>query len=138
MSSSNHRVQYFLLKLRTCFLLTNVNRVFGIFLILFRSWVICKNKKRPGLYTLVFCIFVNNSITKQKKSQTPFCSNYWVGNVCKISAKNIKLCGSWSSSKFSIFQTGFSEIIELCLNLGIEFCITWLVLLNCKKTLHKS
>ena len=138
MSSSNHRVQYFLLKLRTCFLLTNVNRVFGIFLILFRSWVICKNKKRPGLYTLVFCIFVNNSITKQKKSQTHFCSNYWVGNVCKISAKNIKLCSSWSSSKFSIFQTGFSEIIELCLNLGIEFCITWLVLLNCKKTLHKS
>ena len=54
----------------------------------------------------------------------------------KISTKNIELWGSWSLSKFSIFQTNslvFSEIVKLCLNLGIEFCITWLVLPNYKK-----
>ena len=44
----------------------------------------------------------------------------------------------WSStsSKFSIFQTekpGFLEIIEVCLTLGVGFCITWLVLSICKK-----
>ena len=52
--------------------------------------------------------------------------------MCKISAKDIKLCGSWSSSVF-IFSDkypGFSGIIELFLNFGIGFCITWLVLPN--------
>ena len=57
-----------LLKLRTRFLLTNVcNRVFRIFFILFRSWVICKNQKRPVFYTLVFWIFIINSRSKQNK-----------------------------------------------------------------------
>ena len=39
----------------------------------------------------------------------------------KISAKSIKLYGSWSSSKFSNFsdkKPGFLEIIEVCFNLG--------------------
>ena len=45
-SSSYHRVQYILLKLRISSLLTNFYKtVLGIFFILFRSWVICKNKK---------------------------------------------------------------------------------------------
>ena len=45
LTSSNYpTVQYFLLKLRTRFLLTNVYKsVCGIFFILFRSSVICKN-----------------------------------------------------------------------------------------------
>ena len=30
-------------------------------------------------------------------------------------------------------ETGFLEIIDLCLNLGIGFCITWLVLPNYEK-----
>ena len=42
-------------------------RVFGIFFILFRSWVIYKDKKRRGLYTLVFYTFINNSRSKQNK-----------------------------------------------------------------------
>ena len=64
-SSKYHSVQHFFLKLRTRFLLTNVYKmVFGIFLILFRSWVICRNKKRPCFYTLVF---INNSKSKQNK-----------------------------------------------------------------------
>ena len=34
---------------------------------------------------------------------------------------------------FSDKKPGFLEIIEVCLNLGIRFCITWLVPLNYKK-----
>ena len=47
LTGSNYpTVQYFLLKLCTRFRLTNAYKmVCGIFLILFRSWVICKNKK---------------------------------------------------------------------------------------------
>ena len=30
-------------------------------------------------------------------------------------------------------KTGFVEVIDLCLNLGVRFCITWLVLQNYKK-----
>ena len=69
LTSSNYpTVRYFLLKLCTRFLLTNVyNRVSGIFLILFRSWVINKNVKRPGFYALVFYISINNSRSKQNK-----------------------------------------------------------------------
>ena len=69
LTNSNYPTgQYFLLKLRKLFLLTNVyKRMWGIFLILFRSSVICKNQKRPGFYTLVFYIFINNSRSKQNK-----------------------------------------------------------------------
>ena len=34
---------------------------------------------------------------------------------------------------FSDKKPGSLEIIEVCLNLGIRFCIAWLVLLNYKK-----
>ena len=45
-SSNYHKVQYFLLKFCTHFLLTIVyKRVFGIIIFLFRSWVICENQK---------------------------------------------------------------------------------------------
>ena len=40
------------------------------------------------------------------------------------------------AQSFQFFQTkkpGFLEIIDLCLNLGIGFCITWLVLPNFKE-----
>ena len=37
------------------------------------------------------------------------------------------------SFQFSDKKPGFLEIIEVCLNLGIRFCITWVVLLNYKK-----
>ena len=69
LTSSNYdRVQYFLLKLRTRFLLANIyKRVFEIFFILCRSWVICKNKSIPGFYTLVFYIFNNNLRSKLNK-----------------------------------------------------------------------
>ena len=69
LTSSNYlAVQYFLLKLRTRFLLTNVYKsVCGTFFILFRSWVICQNLKQPGFYTLVFYTFINSSRSKQNK-----------------------------------------------------------------------
>ena len=69
LTTSNYTtVQNFLLKLCVRFLLTNVyRRVSGIFFILFRSWVINKNVKRPGFYALVFYIFINNSRSKQNK-----------------------------------------------------------------------
>ena len=41
--------------------------------------------------------------------------------------------GAHQSFGFSDKKPGFLEIIEVCLNLGIRFCITWLVLLNYKK-----
>ena len=67
LTSSNYpAVQYFLLKLRTCFLLTNVyKRVCGIFLILFRTWVICQNQKIFGFYKLTKARFIDKSGSKQ-------------------------------------------------------------------------
>ena len=41
--------------------------------------------------------------------------------------------GARQSFQFFTQKPGFLEIIEVCLNLGIKFCITWLVLLNYKK-----
>ena len=64
-SSNYRRVQYFLLKLHTHFLLTNVYKR-----VLFRFSVIWKNKKRPGFYTLVFYIFINRSRSKQNKKNS--------------------------------------------------------------------
>ena len=58
MSSNYPTVLYFLPKLQ---------KDVQDFFILFRSWVICKNKKTPGFYTHVFYIFINNSKSKQNK-----------------------------------------------------------------------
>ena len=66
-SSYYHRVQYFLLKLRTRFLLTNVyKRVFRIFnFVQILSYL--QKSKRPGFYTLIFYIFITNSRSKLNK-----------------------------------------------------------------------
>ena len=34
---------------------------------LFKAWVICQNKKRPGFYTLTETRVINNSKSKKKK-----------------------------------------------------------------------
>ena len=86
-------------------------------------------------------LLITQNLNIIKKSHTPFCRHYLVENVCKVSGKNIKIYGSWSSSKFSILQTKnlvFMEMIEVCLNLRIRFCITWLVLLSFKKLVCKN
>ena len=69
-SSNYYRVQYFLLKLRTPFLLTNVyKRVFGIFFILFRSWVTCKNKKTlVSTYSFFTFLLITQDLNKIKKN----------------------------------------------------------------------
>ena len=41
--------------------------------------------------------------------------------------------GARQSFQFFREWPGFSEIIELCLNSGIGFCITWFVLQNYEK-----
>ena len=86
------------------------------FFILFRSWVICKNKKRHGLYTLVFYILITTQhLSKAKKSRKPFGRHCWVGNVCKISAKILTFVAVGTRRSFQFFRqiTWFPEIIEL-------------------------
>ena len=45
-------------------------RVFGIFLIFFRSWVIIKNVKNKCVETRSFLFFTNNSRSKQNKNNS--------------------------------------------------------------------
>ena len=57
-----------------------------------------KTEKTWFLHTCFFFIINNLRSRRNKtKSVTPFYGHY--------QQKNIKLCGSWSSPKFSIFQT---------------------------------
>ena len=50
--------------------------------------------------------------------------------MCGVSAKNIELYGSWSSSVFNFpdKKPGFSKTIDLCPNFCMIFSITELVL----------
>ena len=41
--------------------------------------------------------------------------------------------GARQSFQFFRQKNGFLEIIEICLNLGVGFCIAWLVLPNYKQ-----
>ena len=98
----------------------------GFFLFCLDFELFGKNKKKTWFQHTCFFTFIN-------KPRTLFCRHYLVENVCKISAKNIKFYGSWSSLKFfniSDKKPGFLEIIEVYLNLDIRFCITCLVLPN--------
>ena len=72
LTSSNYpTVQYFLLKLRTRFLPTNVyKKVCGICFFCLDLELFAKIKKRPGFHTLAFYTFINNSKSKQNK-KTP-------------------------------------------------------------------
>ena len=69
LTSSNYRtVQYFLIKICTHFLLTNVDkRECGIYLFCLYLELYAKIKW-SGFYTLVFYIFVNNSRSKHNKA----------------------------------------------------------------------
>ena len=72
----------------THFLHNNVYKsVFGIFFILFRSWVINKNVKNDCVETRSWFLQITQDLTKIKKSWTPFCRHWYVGNVCKVLAK---------------------------------------------------
>ena len=74
-SCNYHKVQYFWLKFWTRFLLNNLfEMVFGIFFMLFRSWVINKNTKSECVETKSFLFLqITQDLNKIKKSQTPCC-----------------------------------------------------------------
>ena len=57
------------------YVFTNVcKKGFEIYFILFRSWIICKNKKSTGFYTFTKTSFITISRSKQNKknSEYPF------------------------------------------------------------------
>ena len=109
----------------------------GFFLFFLDLELFAKIKKDLGSTHSFFTLsLITQDLSKIKESHTPFCRQWQVENVSKVSAKNIKVYGSWNSWKFSGFsdkKPGFLEMIEVCLNLGIRFCITWFVLLIYKK-----
>ena len=81
-SSNNQRVEYFLLKFFTRFLLTKAyKRVLGIFLFCLDLELFTKIKKdlvsihsqKPGFYTL---LSITLDLHKIKKTRTPFCKHY--------------------------------------------------------------
>ena len=124
-SSNYHKVYYFLLKLRTRFLLTNVyERVFGTFLLCLDLQLLAKIKK-DLVSTRSFLTFL--LITQDKKNpENPFVDIAKQETCAKFQQKifnfvQLKLVKVFH---FPDKQPGFSEIREPCLNLGIEFCIT--------------
>ena len=73
----------------------------------------------------LFQLLQKNAWLKQdeKNPEHNFYRHWSVGKAHKILAKNIKLYGSHSLSKFSIFQTN-DAVSRLCLNVYMRFCIT--------------
>ena len=65
------------------------------FLNFFRSWVICKNKKRPGFYTLVFYVRINNSRSKQNKKKilNNFFGPFFLNSMVVGARKNFQFFG---------------------------------------------
>ena len=73
--------------------------------VFFLNKVICKNyKDLVSTHSFFTFLLITQNLNKIKTSHTRFCRHWLVGNVGKVSAKSIKLQGSWSSSKFSNFQ----------------------------------
>ena len=105
MSFNYRTVQNFLLKFCTRFLLTNVTKGCVGFLYLYLELFVKIKKKTGFMHPFFTLLLIIQDLNKIKKSHTPFCRHYELENVCKISVKNIKLNGSWSLSRFSIFQT---------------------------------
>ena len=64
-----------------------------------------QKKELVSTHSIFTLLLITQDINKIKKSHTPFYRHYSAENKRKISAKHIKLYGSWSLSKFSIFQT---------------------------------
>ena len=106
-SPNYHRLQYILLKFCTRSLLTNVyKRVREIFLFYLEYELFVKIKNNlVSTHSQKPRLSITQDLNKIKKWHTTFCRYSDDGNVYKILAKNIKLFGSWNSSKFSIFQT---------------------------------
>ena len=96
-----------MLKFCTRFLLTNFcKRVCGIFFILFRTWVICQNKKIPGFYTLTETRFINNSRSKQNKKHPthPFVNIYKTETCAKFQQKVLNSTVVGARQSFQSFR----------------------------------
>ena len=107
-SSSYLTVQYFFAETSQTFCTYQcLKTAVWDFFISFRSWVVCKNKKRPDFYTLVFYTFISSQdLNKIKKiPHTLLQTLLKRKRVQTSSKKNFKIYGSWSSSMFSIFHT---------------------------------
>ena len=105
LTSSNYpTIQLFLLKLRTHFLLNSFyRRVCGI---LFRLELFVKIKKDlDSTHSFFTLLLITQDLNKIKKIPHIILQTLPSTNVCKVSTRNIKIYGSWSSSKFSNFQT---------------------------------
>ena len=100
---------FFAETLHTLYLRMSTKGCLGFFFILFRAWVTGKPGFCECVKTRSILILANNSSSKQnlKKTHTSFCRHWWLGNVCKISTKIIKVSSSCSSPKFSILQTKY-------------------------------
>ena len=83
----------------------STNRCSGFFLFCLDLELFAKTKITWFLHSFFTFLLISQDLNKIKKSRTRFCRHCLVGNLCKISEKNIKLYGSWSSSKIWIFQT---------------------------------
>ena len=83
-----------------------------------------KIREKPCFYILTETRFsITQDLNKIKKSRTLFSRYCWVGNVCKLSVNSVEL----DLNKIFNFLDkwpGSLEIIELCINLKIGFCIT--------------
>ena len=77
-------------------------------------------------YTLVFYTFINNSRSEQNlKNLTHRFVDITKKTCAKFQQKIIKSMVVGARQKFKFFRKpGFLEIIEVCLNLDIRFCIT--------------
>ena len=81
--------------------------------------------KRPGFYMLFFIfLLVSQDLNKIKKITNTLSQTLLSRKCVQNFSKTIKLYVSWSSSKFSIFQTkrpGFLEIIDFALIWASDF-----------------
>ena len=89
---------------------------------------------RPGFYTLVFYIIINNSkFNRNKKSPSTLFQSLLSRK--RMQNFNQKYYILWQLELVKIFnfsdkKTWFLEIIDIYFNLGKGFCTAWLVLPN--------
>ena len=125
-SSNYHRVQQFLLKLRTRFLLTNIYKsVFGIFFFLFCLDLELFTKIKKDLVStesfFTFLLIIQDLNKIKKNPEHAFVDIVKQERCAKFQQNILTLCQLElvKNFDFSDKQPGFSEIIELCLNFGI-------------------
>ena len=128
-SSNYHGVQYFSLKLCTRFLLINVyKRVFrGFFLFCLDLELFAKIKKDlVSTHSLFTFLLKTQDLKKKKKNPEHAFIDIIKQETCaKFQQKILNFVVVVDRQSFQFFrQIAFSELIELCLNLGMVFCTT--------------